>query len=98
MIFILDAVVCSDQVAKISDRPWVPAKQRCNTRHSASAEPIEHEITWFGIMQDVPHDRFMRDFSVVRMGVVNGVVLSFSHICSEWFAAIWCIRVVLFAV
>lgn len=34
-------------------------------------------------MQDVPHDGFMRHLGVVTVGVVDGIVLTFTNIRRE---------------
>jgi len=45
-------------------------------------------------MQQVAHDSAVRDFSVVRVGVVDGMVLALAHVRREGFAEIWLLRFV----
>ena len=69
-----------------------------HARHSRTAESVEDHIPWLSVMEDVPHDGFMRDLGVVGVGVVDRVVLALAHIRSERLAAVWPVRVVGLAV
>ncbi|OAD19694.1 hypothetical protein THIOM_004654 [Candidatus Thiomargarita nelsonii] len=39
-------------------------------------------------MQNVAHDGFMGDFSMIRMGVINGIIFSFTDIGCKGFTVI----------
>gem|GEM_PF-5438338 len=69
-----------------------------NTSHPRPAEPIEDHISWFGVMQNVTHDGFVRHLGVVGVGIVDRVVLALAYVSGERFAAVWLARVVGLAV
>ena len=45
-------------------------------------------------MQEVAHDGAMRDFGVVRVGIVDGMVFAFAHVRRERLAVVRLLRVV----
>jgi len=86
--------VCSRRRAEVrgqKSRQWreitqygMPTAQLSgNTGHPRPAETIEYDVTRLGIVLDVPHDCFMRYFSMIRMRVINWVILPFADISYE---------------
>ena len=59
-----------------------------NTRHTSSAEAIEHNVPRLGIMQNVPHNCLVRNFRVIAMSIVNRVFLPLTHVRSKRLAMI----------
>lgn len=56
----------------------------CNARHSCPRKSIKNNISRFSIMQNITHNCFIRHFCMVGMSIINGIVLTFTHIRRKW--------------
>ena len=76
-------------VAQAFNSFFVPAQLGGHAGHAGAAETVQHNVAWFGVVQDVAHNGFMRHLGVVRVGIVNRVVLAFRDIRGERLAVIF---------
>ena len=66
----------------------ISAHLRRNAGHAGSAEPVEHDVAWFGVVKDVPHDGLVRHLGVIAVRVVDWVVLALRHVRREWLSLV----------
>ncbi len=71
----------------------ITAKLGRHTGHSSTAKTIKNNITRLCVVKDVPHDRFMWHFSMVRVRIVNRIIFPFANIRRKWLAMVGLIGV-----
>ena len=61
----------------------VAAELRCHTGHAGAAEPVEHHLAGFRVVQDVGNDGVGRHFGAVVMREVERIVLAGRNVGGE---------------
>lgn len=86
--FLQDNSVLVYAVSKRLDLLLVAALMCGHSGHSSSTESIKDDIPRSGVVEQVPHDCFMRNFGVIAVSVVNGIILSLADICCKRFQVV----------